>query len=150
VIGQTDLMESDQADAAAQDRDQAGQGTTEDQQREQPQPPRWPLEPEENRFLVITFIGGVGAFIVGAGFVGGAIALARLVQRAKLPWWAWLLLAIFTVITGVMTGMQFHERRWQKTSDPDEIGGALTQLGSYVLIFTLAVLMWVGLAAGVK
>jgi hypothetical protein len=101
---------------------------------------------------VITFIGGVSAFVVGAGFVGGAIALARLVQRAKLPWWAWLLLGVFTVLLSIGVGLVIHvgRRQWMRNDPKLTVEKMLIEQSFWIILLVLLLLMWIGLAAGFK
>jgi hypothetical protein len=47
--------------------------------------PLWKLDRGEQRILLITFVGGVGSIIVGAFFIGIAIALGRALAHHMQP-----------------------------------------------------------------
>lgn len=106
---------------------------------------RWTLTPAEQRTLVITFAGGLGAIIAGALIVGGAIALARAVRPAVAPgnWWAAVL--VTAVYWASLPAAIFGWRRRR---------GNRWWWGLAIVAFFMAsavmLLMWVGLAAGVR
>jgi hypothetical protein len=54
--------------------------------------PLWRLTVEDQRVLLITFAGGLGAIVVGAGMIGAALAFGRFWGNP--PW----VLAIWTVV----------------------------------------------------
>jgi len=45
----------------------------------------WKLSRDEQRILMITFVGGLASIVVGACVIGGLIALARALKAARLP-----------------------------------------------------------------
>jgi hypothetical protein len=116
-----------------------------------PKPPIVPqLTPEEGRMLVVTFIGGLGAIVVGAGVVGLAIALAHVMRYWHPPLWVWIPLAFVTAILVGMTGLVLRKRPWLEAENREDQQVALGAGGFYVLLTILLVLMWIGMAAGVR
>jgi hypothetical protein len=45
--------------------------------------PLWVLNRDEQRVLIITFVGGLASIVVGACVIGGAIALARSLKGSQ-------------------------------------------------------------------
>jgi hypothetical protein len=130
--------------------------------------PPWELGPEEQRTLVITFVGGLGSIIAGAAVVGSALALARLLERWHPPWGIWLGLAVFTLLDAQLmywvlsNNIAFRKRqaaiyrtndraflkRQRETSPGYRPQLAIT--GILWQVFGVLLLTWIGLAAGVK
>ena len=110
--------------------------------RPQADRPLWRLTPDEQRVLLITFAGGVGSIVVGAGVIGLALVLARH-DRAPLS-----TLAVATVgVLAVLLAMRFinsvvEPPRGQKWIG--DIGVIVGVAGCVVLVLT-----WIGIAAGV-
>lgn len=113
--------------------------------------PRWALNDDEWRLLVITFVGGLASIIVGAAMLGGALALARYEER-----------------TGSLTGLAFSttvslplcvtpfllvvaparpDSRWQRLTAR---GLKLAITTSATLLFCYLALAWIGVAVQVK
>jgi 4-amino-4-deoxy-L-arabinose transferase-like glycosyltransferase len=104
--------------------------------------PFWALSREDQRLLWVTFIGGVASFIVGAVIIGVAIALARRFSTDA-P-----LLAIITLGSTCVLGVLYTQARRR--------GVSMTSLTSIWLIPILVavpaacLLIWIGIAAGIK
>jgi hypothetical protein len=47
--------------------------------------PLWQLSRDEQRVLIITFVGGLASIVAGASVIGGAIALVRWQRGQHLP-----------------------------------------------------------------
>jgi len=43
--------------------------------------PLWPLSRDEQRVLIITFVGGLASIVAGACVIGGAIAMTRYLKK---------------------------------------------------------------------
>ncbi len=104
--------------------------------------PGWEPTPEEWRTLAITFVGGVASIIVGAAVIGAALALARWEARGAGAG-QWITLAVFTVVFWPATVYQLKPREPRSRA-------SLILTGSNALISTLLLLVWIGVAAGVK
>lgn len=72
--------------------------------------PAWKLDRNEQRMLVITFIGGLASIIVGACLIGGAIALARYEEHA--PGFSILGLTLYSVTTVAAVATWAAYTRW--------------------------------------
>jgi hypothetical protein len=106
--------------------------------------PPWALTPEEQRALAITFVGGLGAIVAGAVVIGVALSLARLAERSHLTPWVWLGLALLTLLMIALAG-------WLLRGHPFPV--ATMDFGVAVvapLVAVLLLLVWIGVAAGVK
>ena len=130
--------------------------------------PPWELSPEEQRTLVITFVGDLGSIIFGVAVVGVALALARLLERWHPPWGVWLGLAVLTLLYArlmywvLSNNIAFRKRQTElyRTNDRaflkrkrKTIPGYRSQLvivGILWLVFGVLLLTWIGVAAGVK
>src|SRR5690242_10883018 len=57
--------------------------------------PLWELSRDEQRILIITFVGGLASIVAGVCVVGGAIALVRGLRALHYPLW---LVAVLTAV----------------------------------------------------
>jgi len=110
--------------------------------------PLWELSRDEQRVLIITFVGGLASIVAGVCIVGGAIALARWLRTQHLPLGFLILFTaiyIFSVTTG-STGLRESLRRGSSKRWPRH---------RFILWLCLLVglsmmlLVWIGLAAGI-
>jgi hypothetical protein len=106
--------------------------------------PLWALSPAEWRLLVITFAGGLGSIVAAACVIGGAIALARYQEKFGLK--------EFAVLTGVallaFPVMLIITRPWSGGSLRERILVIATfAFGGFAVV--LALLVWIGVAAGI-
>jgi hypothetical protein len=114
---------------------------------EKPPPkPRWDLTSEEWRLLVITFVGGLGSIVVGAGALGVAVALARFFGPG--PRWALLVTTVLSV-GATVASVQTLIRQQGPYGRPSGVRKAAVLLGLSAFGSTLFLLTWIGLAAGV-
>ena len=105
---------------------------------------RWELTPEEWRTLVITFIGGLASIVVGACVIGAALAFSR--------WWNhgntiknWPVSVWLTISCPAASAVIFYF--WKKNKKQRLLFGLMVL---NVLLSTLILLVWIGIAAGVK
>lgn len=103
--------------------------------------PRWWPTLEEQRILAITFIGGLASILVGAGIIGGALALGRLERKNGYSPGGLLLITVFW-LAAALWRVRAARRR------PTVINRTLALAASLFLCFSLLVLL--GIAAGVK
>jgi hypothetical protein len=110
------------------------------------EPPRWPslwpLSPEEQRNLFITFVGGLGSIVVGACIIGIAIAFDRLEYRmGATPFTLMLATLLGAPLLAFGVFLRFAEKgsRFVRICFP-----------LYVMAAVLFILAWIGIAAGVK
>jgi hypothetical protein len=102
----------------------------------------WVLSRDEQRVLIITFVGGLASIIAGACVIGVAIAVARYVKASHTPvtdqvYW----IAAYILFVGAVI---FHRHRTGAT--PPWIYGLLLLLLIPAGEFLLA---WIGVAAGI-
>lgn len=105
--------------------------------------PLWVLSHDEQRVLIITFVGGLASIIVGACVIGGAIALARGLKAIHVPLYLliiWTVLVSFIVVWGAIVRPDW--------SGPGTRAAVITFL---VMCFVLSILLlaWIGVAAGI-
>jgi hypothetical protein len=121
--------------------------------------PLWTLTIDERRILLITFVGGLGSIVIGACILGGAVALARYVEKTPGSLSDVVMVTVYGAFGTGVYGWGFLQVRRGKLLSGLQVSkftrSALTILffGSTVgcaLALTLALLAWVGLAAGVK
>ena len=117
--------------------------------------PLWQLSRDEQRALIITFIGGLASIIAGAVVVGGAIALAHYEQKGL----SLLVLVSFTGVAVFLTTMSvfvvlmaIRHGRLNRPGRP--IWMVLGVMYSIILIpsgllLCLLILTWIGIAAGI-
>jgi hypothetical protein len=100
-----------------------------------------PWSPEDWRLLIITFAGGLASIIVGAGALGLAVALARVYtpHNDLVTWFAFVVCPLGSAVGFVAF---FVDRR---VSLGNKIG--MYFCGSAVIF---AILVWIGVAAGIK
>src|SRR6266568_983575 len=108
------------------------------------QRPPWVLSHDEQRALIITFIGGLASIIAGACVIGGAIAMARSMKASHAPlsdqiYW--------TAAIGLITAfVVFLRRHFPKVSK--EIFGRfdwVVILVCFYVPFAMFLLAWIGL-----
>jgi hypothetical protein len=114
--------------------------------------PRWMLSAAEWRLLVITFVGGLGSIVAGACVVGGAIAIARRLGTEDLAGWAQVtVLAAFLGIVGVTLAREI--RRRADISDRARLVFSVAiwaTLAVWSVLTAMVLMVWIGVAAGVK
>jgi hypothetical protein len=113
--------------------------------------PLWSLSRDEQRLLMITFVGGLGSIVAGAGMIGVAIVLARDQLRRQS-------LASFNVgnlVFAVLTAAAIFAFRSKHV--PPAIGELLFNPGArrwtyaaLVVFWLQACLVWIGIAVGIK
>ena len=109
----------------------------------------WRLNRDEQRILIITFVGGVGSLLVSACIIGGAIAIARLERDAGL--WRWAIVTAVYLLTAVV--WQRRLRRFQRRY-PGHLASQVGRrerivIAAFSVGAALTLLVWIGLAAGV-
>ncbi len=114
--------------------------------------PLWVLSRDEQRVLIITFVGGLASIVAGAIFIAAAIALGRIYGHwnPSLPWSAGGLLALLIVgfLAGPLTRQAFRDKQPGKPFANALRRLAQVVLGTVFLIIVLQVLALIGLAAG--
>jgi hypothetical protein len=108
--------------------------------------PLWTLSRDDQRLLWVTFVGGVASFLVGAGLIGVALTLARLVVHSK----SYIQLVTVGSIFLLLAVVDFVLRAWAR-----HIRLPLSPLppGLRYLIYGVAgivILVFIGVAAQVK
>ena len=112
-------------------------------------PPR-ELTPEEWRTLMITFVGGFASIIVGACVIGGAIALSRWVTHG-LDSKTRLALIGLTVLVWGLAAFTVWDLHSKESKELDEDRGANVIAEILLILFSiLLLLVWIGVAAGIK
>jgi hypothetical protein len=107
--------------------------------------PFWSMNRDEQRLLWITFLGGLGSIVIGAGIVGLSIALARSTFRQHPRPVTILFFAGVCVIYGMLIGIR---------NDPGfRAGGRRRILGNvasvvFAIGFAVFFLALMGVAAG--
>ena len=105
--------------------------------------PFWVLDSQEQRLLWITFVGGVASIVVSAAILGVAVALARWFVARNTSTFAWINLVFLLVcgsfLTFLMIRWRIVPRRWLRWV-----------AAIFFLIFATVILVWIGIAAGVK
>lgn len=121
--------------------------------------PLWKLSRDEQRQLAITVVGGLAAILLGAGVLGGALAMSRWLQRPRqhlllpllapaVPWM--VVLGIFTAL-GILgaLGYVLLLRRKPRFTRRRRIIWRFTTVVWFV-IWIFLVLAWIGVAAGIR
>ena len=103
--------------------------------------PLWVLSRDEQRVLIITFVGGLASIVVGAGIIGVAIALVRVVKPGSLLGFLILITVLdtFILVAGVNAGRLSGSRS----------KGALILWLFALVDFPILLLIWIGWAAGI-
>jgi hypothetical protein len=110
----------------------------------------WSLTRDEQRLLWITFAGGLGSIVVGAGVIGGALALTRSI-RPQLPEFAILTLVSVVVVTALILRLVRTFRRTMVKPRLWEVRFVrFTPVGLFGVTLCVYALTGIGLAAGVK
>ena len=113
------------------------QGSTQEDSRETTQAERsvWSLSRDEQRMLLITFAGGLGSIIAGVLFVGAALAVIRVAGNGIAP------------LIGVLAFVTFGQL---VTMYVVVVTRSRSGVWGVFLGLMYCLLLWVGLAAGVK
>ena len=111
----------------------------------------WALSAAEWRLLVITFVGGLGSIVAGAGIIGGAIAIARTATRGPGFWF----LTIAVGAVGFVFGMVVFRRAVRGVYLPAPVrlfAGAIASIFvvAYGVLIVVGLLVLIGRAAGIK
>jgi len=111
----------------------------------------WKLSHDEQRILIVTFVGGLGSIIVAACIIGGAIAFARTQRAAGLNWWIGF--TGFWLVMGVVWLVVVRElRRPDNTSGRVDAGfraAARVGLAVWCAVAAITLMVWIGVAAGI-
>jgi hypothetical protein len=106
--------------------------------------PLWELSRDEQRVLIITFVGGLTSIVAGVCIVGGAIALVRGLRAIHYPpgwllFWAAAYIFAMAYITSCFRG-------WRRRPWPGYV-----LIGSLLVLVTFAIflLALIGMAAGI-
>ena len=105
--------------------------------------PLWQLSRDEQRVLIITFVGGLASIAAGACVIGGAIALSRWVRAQHIPLVALILLTAL-YISSMIWGASLRRR----SSKPWPRHLFIMWLGMFVGL-SMLLLAWIGFAAGI-
>ena len=104
--------------------------------------PLWVLSRDEQRVLIVTFVGGLASIIASACVIGGAIALARALQKGHFPLTPTYGTAAFILIgVLIITGLR-------SSSELLNFFAKLF-LPLWGFPFALLLLAWIGIAAGI-
>jgi len=76
--------------------------------------PLWPLSRDEQRVLIITFVGGLASIVAGACVIGGAIAMTRYLKKYN----SLSQLIILTGINILGTAVSFYFHRHSPVRQP--------------------------------
>lgn len=113
----------------------------------------WSLSPDEQRLLLITFVGGLASIVAGVVAVGIAIAVARRTEslHSRLNLAITSAVVIASAVVGQIARLRAkraptRSRRWDLALSWTSTALLWTLIGA----LTLFVLIWVGVAAGVK
>jgi len=102
----------------------------------------WKLSRDEQRILMITFVGGLASIVVGACVIGGSIALARALKAARLP------LDYLAIVTPMyIFGVVWISYARRHNPELRLLFSSILLLFCVVLFMFL--LAWIGLAAGI-
>lgn len=114
----------------------------------------WQLSRDEQRVLIITFVGGLASIIVGAVVLGGAAALAHYEQKVN----STSTLAAVTVGSAVVavtsgaamlvTTILRGRRAFRLIATVFVVMDLIVVIASTAL-FCLSILTWIGIAAGI-
>jgi hypothetical protein len=105
----------------------------------------WNLSRDEQRILIITFVGGLASIVAGVCVVGVAIALARGIRAIHLPLSA--LVGLTVAYTGYVISIALDFRR-RSRSRPRSTVASIVLLLFYVAL-SICLLAWIGVAAGI-
>ena len=109
--------------------------------------PLWELSRDEQRVLIITFIGGLASVVAGACVIGAAIALVRAV---KPHYGLMATLIIFTPLYFIAMAWSFNVRRRRRGRRPLRMDMDLFILWLILcLVLFILLLVWIGIAAGI-
>jgi hypothetical protein len=113
--------------------------------------PPWVLSAADWRLLVVTFIGGLGSIVAAACVVGGAISLARRVGKAG-GLGGWGLVTVWALIlTAVALTASIRTARIPLFRDDPMITFLRRSINvTASLVVALALMVWIGVAAGIK
>ena len=108
--------------------------------------PFWDLSRDDQRLLIITFVGGLASIVAGACVIGGAIALVRGLRAIHTSLVFWFVLAILTEIALEVMYWGFYARRNLQRPWPRHV---FIFWLSFWVVSSILLLAWVGLAAGI-
>lgn len=115
--------------------------------------PLWVLSSDEQRVLVITFVGGLASIIAGVCVIGGAIALVRVMKASHFSLlWLFIFTAGFCLVW--MSYWLFYSRirpsDLPKWLHPLTFQAWLvTSMVMWIGVSIVLLLTWIGLAAGI-
>jgi hypothetical protein len=115
--------------------------------------PLWELNRDEQRMLIITFVGGLASIVGAACVVGGAIALSRIYGHWK-PSGQWPVVGLMALLILLIVVGPVTEQALRRKQPGKPFANALRRLariviGMVLLIVALQLLAWIGLAAGI-
>lgn len=114
--------------------------------------PAWVLSAAEWRLLVITFVGGLGPIIAAACVIGGAIVIARQVRSGGLRIWG--LDAVIGIVVGVvlLLSTRYIRQAFKHSDRARRVVRVVVWIifTVYIVAYGLTLLIWIGVAAGVK
>ena len=122
--------------------------------RDEQERPLWKLNRDEQRVLLITFVGGLASIIAAAVIIGSAIAIARYERSFNSSTG----LAAGTIATGGFAIWSIYELLSPPSPEllpsrrPKGLAGRLVVLYMFTLTaptFCILILTWIGIAAGV-
>ena len=121
--------------------------------------PLWQLSRDEQRALIITFVGGLASILVGAVVIGGAVALAHYEQKGQ----SLSDLAVLTGVSILLTALSaalvlvsvLSKRRPLGKLRPFRL--IWTVLGAICILLVISsalllcalILTWIGIVAGI-
>jgi hypothetical protein len=121
--------------------------------------PLWKLSRDEQRVLIITFIGGLASIVAGVCVIGGAIALVRLMKASHFSLLTLFVLTALYSLGWILIEISIRRlRRLRRHSSSDLPGWLGTPTGRAWLVSTLVMgvgvsivllLVWIGIAAGI-
>jgi len=110
------------------------------------------LSAAEWRLLVITFVGGLGPIIAAACVIGGAIVIARQVRSGGLRIWG--LDAVIGIVVGVvlLLSTRYIRQAFKHSDRARRVVRVVVWIifTVYIVAYGLTLLIWIGVAAGVK
>jgi hypothetical protein len=107
----------------------------------------WDLSRDDQRLLIITFVGGLASLVAGACVIGGAIALVRGLRAIHHPLVFLIFLIFLTAVDIFYMIRGFKTRRSLQRPWPREV---FIKWVSFWAGSSILLLVWIGLAAGIK
>jgi hypothetical protein len=110
--------------------------------------PLWVLSRDEQRVLAITFVGGLASIVAGVCIVGGALALVRGLKALHYTLGILILLTALCIVA-VLWDVYYHHAI-RRMPDPEPRSRmVLIELPVIYAVFSILLLAWIGLAAGI-